>query len=139
MLAMCHFVTHHTKLFVYGGFVRDFIIRGDAHAEMDLDIGFDPEHGKSAGGDKGITQQMANQDLEKLLGMIKQAGAQATMTDDRVGVKVYSVTTSGGEKCSLELVDIAHMRFAAFFFFFFVVKNLGLQLLSDFLISLRPC
>lgn len=40
-LAFAHYVTWHTKCFVYGGFIRDFVMRGDAHAEMDLDIGFD--------------------------------------------------------------------------------------------------
>ena len=40
-MAFAHYVTWNTKCFVYGGFIRDFVMRGDAHAEMDLDVGFD--------------------------------------------------------------------------------------------------
>lgn len=37
---------HQTQLFIYGGYLRDFFIRGDVHGEMHLDVGFDSQHGK---------------------------------------------------------------------------------------------
>jgi hypothetical protein len=39
MLTMAHIILWHTDCWLYGGFIRDFIIRGDSHNEMDLDIG----------------------------------------------------------------------------------------------------
>lgn len=39
LLAVAHWVLWYTPCFVYGGFVRDYIVRGEQHDEMDLDIG----------------------------------------------------------------------------------------------------
>jgi hypothetical protein len=37
-LMLANFIVTRTDMAVYGGFLRDYICRGDAHDEMDLDI-----------------------------------------------------------------------------------------------------
>jgi hypothetical protein len=38
MMVLAHFITYKTNCWVYGGFLRDFVVTGRSHAEMDLDV-----------------------------------------------------------------------------------------------------
>ena len=42
MFLLAHHVAHHTNMHIYGGYIRDFLIRGDYHDAMDLDLAIPP-------------------------------------------------------------------------------------------------
>jgi hypothetical protein len=42
MFLYAHNLVHNTSMNVYGGYIRDFLIRGDSHTAMDLDIAIPP-------------------------------------------------------------------------------------------------
>ena len=44
MLALAHYLVWNTGCWIYGGFIRDYIMTGDDHVAMDLDVGL-PKHG----------------------------------------------------------------------------------------------
>ena len=63
MMALTRLLFTNTALWIYGGFIRDAIIRGEVHDQMDLDVGI-PLTGM--GVDQGMSQVSAQ---AKSLGM----------------------------------------------------------------------
>ncbi len=47
LVAIAHYILWKTENWVYGGYIRDWLIRGNVHDEMDLDIGL-PLNGHSS-------------------------------------------------------------------------------------------
>jgi hypothetical protein len=46
---LAHYITWQTECFVYGGYLRDFVVGGEHHSEMDLDISLPKEGPKVSG------------------------------------------------------------------------------------------
>lgn len=53
MMALTRLLFTNTALWIYGGFIRDAIIRGEVHDQMDLDVGI-PLTGMSV--DQGMSE-----------------------------------------------------------------------------------
>ena len=47
ILVLARLVLSHTSMWLYGGFIRDLVLRGDVHDGMDLDVGL-PKTGMDA-------------------------------------------------------------------------------------------
>jgi len=111
MLGLSHFITHHTALFIYGGFIRDFLIKGETHGEMDLDVGFDAEFGKVAGINPPTTVQAADLEWQRVIQWLAALGVQVNARNNKgPHVKEVIFVTNTGERFSAELVDISHFR-----------------------------
>ena len=58
LLVLAHLVLSRTSMWLYGGFIRDLVLRGDVHDSMDLDVGL-PKTGLDASSGMSSIAQMA--------------------------------------------------------------------------------
>eukprot|EP01043_Picozoa_sp_COSAG02_P070799 COSAG02_NODE_12682_length_1510_cov_1.345145_2_plen_221_part_00 len=98
MMLMAHFITHQTSMFVYGGFIRDFVIYGklamDERGQIESDI------------DIGIGQESPETGLEKLAQFAKEHRIKLNRRQSK-GPKVLEAffQPAGGNEFPIELVD----------------------------------
>jgi len=101
MMLMAHFITHKTTMFVYGGYIRDFVIygsletdeRGNVQSDIDISIG----------------QESLESGLEKLSQFAKQHQIKLKRHQLK-GPKVLEAffEPTGGKEFPIELVDSTH-------------------------------
>lgn len=101
MMLMAHFITHQTTMFVYGGYIRDFVIygsletdeRGNVKSDIDISIG----------------QESLESGLEKLSQFAKQHQIKLKRHQLK-GPKVLEAFSepTGGKEFPIELVDSTH-------------------------------
>lgn len=117
LLAMAHFVTHHTQLFIFGGFIRDYLVTGQVHNEMDLDVGFDTEYGKNpAVGGRGMVKATADREWQRVCDWAKTHGiVMKKATPKGNNVTEYSFS-DGKSSFSAEVVDVSYFRWVLFCF-----------------------
>jgi hypothetical protein len=98
MMLMAHFITHQTTMFVYGGYIRDFVIygrlatndRGDIESDIDI----------------GIGQESPQSGLEKLAQFAKEHQIKLNRRQAK-GPRVLEAffQPAGGKEFPIELVD----------------------------------
>jgi len=108
-MAIAHFITHHTQLFVFGGFIRDMLIRGHLHNELDLDVGFDTEFGKTSQSSP-LSSNAADQEIQRIFQWASRQNIFVSGRQDNTNVVGYSLQGPNQERISLELVNVAYFR-----------------------------
>ena len=58
---LAHYIIHETTLHIYGGFIRDFIYRGEVFKNMDLDVGIPKDGSLSPDDAKNIVESWATE------------------------------------------------------------------------------
>ncbi|XP_004364710.1 hypothetical protein CAOG_01842 [Capsaspora owczarzaki ATCC 30864] len=96
LMLLAHWITHRTKMWVYGGFLRDFIYGQGVHSEMDLDVGL-PK-------DQTLTLQ-AGRDLIARFAQANKLGDLRTASSNPVVLSIRLPTIDGQGECQIELVD----------------------------------
>lgn len=94
MMALTRLLFTDTALWIYGGFIRDAVIRGDVHDQMDLDVGI-PFTGMSV--DQGMSVVSAQ---AKTLGM--QFLKNGASTDPRLRTCVFR-TADGADEFEVQV------------------------------------
>ena len=59
LLVLAHLVVSRTPMWIYGGFIRDLMLRGDVHPAMDLDVGLPPTGLDASAGMSSIVELAA--------------------------------------------------------------------------------
>jgi HrpA-like RNA helicase/O-acetyl-ADP-ribose deacetylase (regulator of RNase III)/endonuclease/exonuclease/phosphatase family metal-dependent hydrolase len=101
MMLMTHYITHQTSMYVYGGYVRDFVISGslamDRFGKVESDI------------DIGIGNETPESGLEMLARFGKQHQIDLESRQNK-GSRVLEAIfkPAGGNAFPIELVDSAH-------------------------------
>jgi len=114
--SIAHFVTHHTQLFIYGGYLRDFFIRGDVHGEMHLDVGFDSQHGKPPRPQLSPplpNMAEARREWDRVVEWGKESGVcKQVYRETRSKLEVLTIVAGADNQTRLqvELVDVASWR-----------------------------
>lgn len=94
MMALSRLLFTDTGLWIYGGFIRDAVVRGEVHAQMDLDVGI-PLTGMNV--DQGMSVVSAQ---AKTLGMhFLKNGAS---TDPRLRTCVFR-TADGSDEFEVQV------------------------------------
>ena len=101
MMALARLLFTDTALWVYGGFIRDAVIRGEVHDEMDLDVGI-PYTGMNV--DQGMFVVSAE---AKTLGMhFLKNGAS---TDPRLRTCIFR-TADGSNEFEVQVCQHFHLH-----------------------------
>jgi len=112
-LALAHFITHHTRLFIFGGFIRDFLVRSEKHPQLDLDVGFDEEFGKIPGMGSPLSTKQADTEWQRIVDWAKANLNIGLVTRSNKGnnVSEYRMDTkNGGDYVVVELVNVSFFR-----------------------------
>ena len=103
-LVVAHTILHRTNMWLYGGFIRDFLFRGDMHDTMDIDVGLPhdwegeettPQHGRAK-----LKKVLA----ERKLGMKEQR----TQYGGTYVIGVFYSTFDGKSTVEVQFVDAHH-------------------------------
>jgi hypothetical protein len=107
--AVCHFITHHTILIVYGGFIRDYLAREESHGQMDLDVGYGlPKQGCS----EICSQEKAREEWARVADWIGQNNICRIAKNAPKGPNVHCYTLMAPDSGTfdVELVDIKYFK-----------------------------
>jgi hypothetical protein len=88
----------HLHLWIYGGFIRDVIVRGDAHSDADLDVGIP-------------TGESAQACMDEVARLAAAVGMRYNSTKLLTGPKVvayYFETLDGTQRVEVQVVDAHH-------------------------------
>lgn len=66
LLVLARLLISCTPMWIYGGFIRDLVLRGDVHPAMDLDVGLPPTGWDPSAGMSSIVQLAAAVDMQYL-------------------------------------------------------------------------